>query len=427
MILLRANKLKAKSSLEDIFAEEDVLGLLDVEPLKPKSAPVDLVSSQFDHILSFFEQHGREPLNEPTADRSERRLARRLQAIRDDDEQRHGLSRQDVYGLLAGFDEAAAVFEGKMNNPNKSDGVETATSPTVDIAELVTSLDDIFSDDTLGLLDFDDPGIFTMQHVSGEKKSLPDEIAQRQPCPDFSRFAPLFETVNNGIQRGEFSVVRYRNEHGFKVGDFFILNGVMGYVHSAGERLEQYDRYNARLHLVFDNGTELHMLYQSLTQGLIRDKEGRKVMLDGKLILPANAPVPSGYIYVLATLSDDPVLMPFKENLYKIGFTESTVEDRIKHAEKDKTFLQAPVRVVSTFQCFNMNTQKLETLIHGFLAKQRLNITLLGHDGNNYTPREWFNSPVGTVLAVIQHILDGSISQYRMDNTTGKIVAKKSF
>ncbi|MCV5792283.1 GIY-YIG nuclease family protein, partial [Escherichia coli] len=80
-------------------------------------------------------------------------------------------------------------------------------------------------------------------------------------------------------------------------------------------------RYNARLHLVFDNGTELHMLYQSLTQGLIRDKEGRKVMLGEKLLLPNDAPIPSGFVYVLATKSTDPVLMPFKQNLYKIGFT----------------------------------------------------------------------------------------------------------
>ena len=117
--------------------------------------------------------------------------------------------------------------------------------------------------------------------------------------------------------------------------------------------------------------------------------------------------------------------MPFKQNLYKIGFTESSVDERIKNAEKDRTFLQAPVRIVTTFQCFNMNTHKLETLVHGFLAKQRLDITLKGQDGTSYTPREWFYTPLATVLEVIQHILDGTISQYRMDNTTGKIVAKK--
>ena len=32
---------------------------------------------------------------------------------------------------------------------------------------------------------------------------------------------------------------------------------------------------------VFENGTEMHMLYQSLTHGLVRDNEGRKAQLNG--------------------------------------------------------------------------------------------------------------------------------------------------
>ncbi|MDF4647588.1 GIY-YIG nuclease family protein, partial [Vibrio parahaemolyticus] len=38
--------------------------------------------------------------------------------------------------------------------------------------------------------------------------------------------------------------------------------------------------------------------------------------------------------------------------------------------------------------------------------------------------REWFHVPLATVLEVIKHILDGDISKYRMDNTTGKVVKK---
>lgn len=34
------------------------------------------------------------------------------------------------------------------------------------------------------------------------------------------------------------------------------------------------------------------------------------------------------------------------------------------------------------------------------------------------------HAPLSSVLSVIKYILDGTISQYRMDNTTGKIVAK---
>ncbi len=62
--------------------------------------------------------------------------------------------------------------------------------------------------------------------------------------------------------------------------------------------------------------------------------------------------------------------------------------------EKDRTFLEAPVRVVMTTECYNIDAHKLETLVHGFLGYQRLNITLKGHDGQGYKPREWFNVPL---------------------------------
>ena len=58
------------------------------------------------------------------------------------------------------------------------------------------------------------------------KKALPDEIARASPCPDFACFAPLFETRKRACKAKSF-LVRYRNEHGFQVGDFH-LNGVMG-------------------------------------------------------------------------------------------------------------------------------------------------------------------------------------------------------
>ena len=100
------------------------------------------------------------------------------------------------------------------------------------------------------------------------------------------------------------------------------------------------------------------------------------------------------------------------------------MEERIKYAEKDRTFLEAPVRVVMTTECYNIDAHKLETLIHGFLGHRRLNITLKGHSGQTYNPKEWFHVPLNTVLEVIKYILDGTISLYRMDNTTGRVVKK---
>jgi hypothetical protein len=402
--------------LNSIISEDDEFGLLDVQPLKPKSGLVNLYDNQFSEIVAYYELHGRLPTEGNTVSLDEKRLARRLKSIKENPDLCLQLRSIDFYNLL---------------ESNSSDYIHTnlaaeSESPTyINKSELVTSLEDIFADDDDELLNFDEPDIFSITHVSVDRKEQPDEIAQRQPCPDFQRFEPLFLQLRGGLKKGIFSLERFTHKLKISEGDFFVLNGVIGYVHSAGERLREYSTYNARLHLIFENGTEMNMLYQSLTHGLVRDKEGRKVQLNGQKLKPSDVSVPSGLVYILATKSKDPALIPYKQNLYKIGFTETTVEQRIKNAEKDRTFLEAPVRIVATSQCFNLNAQKLEALVHGFLAARRLNITLKSHSGQVYTPKEWFNVPLATVQAVIQYIVDGTISQYRLDNTTGKIVAKR--
>lgn len=415
MIRLSTKHLADKLTLDDIFGEDDGFGLLDVQPLKQKVSPIDLAGNQFVEIVSFYEKNNRLPSEKDDSSLEEKRLARRLRIFKNNPEQSSQLQKFDQYGLL------------KSHNSQSADSdlsAEPNVIAEINKSELVTSLDDIFADDDSGLLDFAEPDIFSMKYVSVEKKEQPDEIAQRQPCANFPKFEPLFYALHDGLKKNYFSLERFTHKLKIAEGDFFILNGLLGYVYTTGERLDQYSTYNSRLHLIFENGTEMHMLYQSLTHGLVRDNEGRKVLLNGQKLQPSNDPSPSGLVYVLATMSTNPVLAPYKQNLYKIGFTETTVEQRIKNAEKDRTFLEAPVRIVSTSQCFNLNTQKLENLVHGFLAARRLNVTLKSHTGQIYTPREWFNVPLATALAVIQHIADGSISQYRLDNTTGKIIAK---
>lgn len=416
MIRLSTNHLSGKSTLNSIISEDDEFDLLNVQPLKPKSGLVNLYGNQFSEIVAYYEQHGRLPTEGKTVSLEEKRLARRLKSIKENPDLCLQLRSIDFYNLL---------------ESNSSDYIHTnlaaeSESPAyINKAELVTSLEDIFADDDDELLNFDEPDIFSITHVSVHRKDQPDEIAQRQPCPDFQRFEPLFLQLRGGLKNGIFSLERFTHKLKISEGDFFVLNGVVGYVHSAGERLHEYSTYNARLHLIFENGTEMNMLYQSLTHGLVRDKEGRKVQLNGQKLIPSDVSVPSGLVYILATKSKDPALIPYKQNLYKIGFTETTVEQRIKNAEKDRTFLEAPVRIVATSQCFNLNAQKLEALVHGFLATRRLNITLKSHSGQVYTPKEWFDVPLATVQAVIQYIVDGTISQYRLDNTTGKIVLKR--
>ena len=439
--MLRLSSTKPKFCMDDIFAEHDEFGLLNVAPLRMKAPPTNLLASSFEEINAFYEKHGRVPTSESeTID--EMRLARRLKNFLNNESQRNELAQYDHFGLLVqpviyptSEPQAFAVNEPEAHD--KPDAYEVSSlddifedndellnppTPTIDKAELVTSLDDIFDDDD-DLLEFDTPDIFNMEHVPVERKDQPDEIAKRQPCSDFPRYAPLFAKVHTGLKNGEIEKERFRHERGLKVGDFFILSGVLGYIHDAGEKLPGYKTYNARLHIVFDNGTESWMLYQSLTHGLVRDEEGSKVLMKERLV-PSDMPIPTGTVYVLSTLSERPELAPYKANLYKVGFTESTVEERTKNALKDKTFLEAPTRIVMTTQCYNIDAQKLEALVHGFLAGQRFNVQIKGHDGQIYSPREWFHAPLTTIQQVIEYILNGTISHYRMDNTTGKVVKK---
>lgn len=418
MIRLRSSKVVEKIKLDDIFSEEDDLGLLDVIPLKVKAPAGNILASQFEEVVHFYEINGHLPnIDAQTFD--EKRLARRLKAFKANLEQCKALSQYDPYSLL----QSDLVSRVKM--PDELITVQSKPiEPELDKAELVTSLDDIFDDDD-DLLEFDAPDLFIMRHVPVEKKEQPDEIAKRQPCTDFHRYSSIFALVQEELKSDSASLERFRHELKINVGDTFILNGVMGYVHSAGERLDGYSSYNARLHLIFANGTEMNMLFQSLTHGLVRDEQGSKIIREGTPLIPNDTPIPTGLVYVLATKSTDSALAEYKSNLYKVGFTDGTVDERIKYAEKDKTFLEAPVRVVMTTECYNIDAHKLETLIHGFLGHRRLNITLKGHSGQTYSPKEWFYVPLTTVLEVIKYILDGTISLYRMDNTTGRVVKKK--
>ena len=129
----------------------------------------------------------------------------------------------------------------------------------------------------------------------------------------------------------------------------------------------------------------------------------------------------SGYIYILKSMSTDPQIQSIKD-LYKIGFCTTSVEDRIKNAETDPTYLMAPVYVIATVKCFNMNTQKLERLLHRFFAETCLNIDITDNKQNRYTPKEWFCVSLDVIEKVIALILSGEIISFRYDKENRLII-----
>ena len=62
-------------------------------------------------------------------------------------------------------------------------------------------------------------------------------------------------------------------------GRFFILGGQKAYVAEMGEEFTQsYGDRDARLRVIFDNGTESNMLRRSLQRALHKDETGRRIM-----------------------------------------------------------------------------------------------------------------------------------------------------
>ncbi|NYT66782.1 GIY-YIG nuclease family protein [Alcaligenaceae bacterium] len=424
-------KAAARPSLDDIFNSPDEFGLLDVRARRVGSnAPLEITS--FEAINAFIDQHGRRPSDE--GDLSEKLLARRLSSYQDS---------QDFHAILKPYDRHGLIPETESMQEQACDSIfalaepspcayedTTDTVATVIDAEDVTSLDDIFASAAFDDLDLGDESIFDIQHVpTVTNRESPDEVAQRTVCHDFYEFEHIFRDLHEGLKNRSIETVRFQQSSQVQEGDAFIMEGVLCLIDKIGEhRLDSTGRYDPRLRVIFENGTESNHLLQSLAKRLFADDTGRRIVRAAESVVDtfnniSHKDKRAGQIYFVTTLSDNPTLKAIP-NLIKIGYTEQTVEERTKNAIRDIAFLEAPVKILASIECYNLNPVKFEGLIHGFLHAQRLKVTLIGEDGNAYKPREWFSVPLDTAREVVRRIIDGSIVQYRMDNTTNRLIKK---
>ena len=369
-----------KEKLLEIF-NNDPLGLLDVKPT-PTAAKTEeerLVSS-FREINTFIHKHGRHP--EKSMDIHERKLHSRLEAIRGDKTKKLALIAYDEHDLL-----------------DLSD----------DKSQEVHSIDDIFSGDALGILDGDGEDIFKIEHVPQQREEA-DYIARRKECKEFDIYEPLFKQCQADLKAGKRKLVKF-NEKYLVDKTFFVLKGMLGYLVKRDVSKGKFSKIDGRIYCVFENGTESNMLFRSLGKGLYEDgymvTEHEEKTLD-RLSQIKDEDNATGYIYILKSLSDNPQIKEMK-NLYKIGFSRVPVEDRIGNAKNETTYLMADVEVIAEYQCYNMNPQKFEQLLHNFFGKVCLNIDIFDSEGNRHTPREWFQVPLDVVDEAIDYILSGEI------------------
>jgi len=131
----------------------------------------------------------------------------------------------------------------------------------------------------------------------------------------------------------------------------------------------------------------------------------------------------TGYIYILRSLSEDTKIKEI-ESLYKVGFSSQPVKQRIKNAAQEPTYLMADVKLLSEFQTYNLNPQKLELLLHTFFAESCLNIDVFDSESKRHTPREWFIAPLHAIETAVKLLINGEIVNYRYDNNNQEIIEK---
>ena len=292
----------------------------------------------------------------------------------------------------------------------------------------INSLDDIFNSDAFGLLDTKiEEDIFTLKNVPRvEKRADADYVAKREKFEDFDKYEQLFIDCQADLKASRRQIVP-SVESQLEVGTFCVLDGVLLYISDIQDGYRgNSGKINRRTTLIFENGTKSNMLLRSLGKRL-KDSGNMITKLENEkessLLNVTNEDTQNGYIYILKSLSNEDVILT-KKNLYKIGFSTTAVETRVKNARQDPTYLMADVKTIAAYEVYNVNPHKLEQLIHKFFGNSCLDIDIIDGNGKIYKPREWFVAPLDVIEEAINLIISGKIINYRYDDENERIVER---
>lgn len=359
----------------------------------------------FEDILKFYDEHGRAPQHGEQRDIFERLYAVRLDRLRGQD---------DYHALLAGMDKHGLLEEN-----------------SVDCHIVPDALDD---DDLLAELGIQDGGanddITQLRHVqTREERRTAEEVAQRSRCIDFETFGSVFQTIKHELDSGVRQTRPFELKAEIRPGAVFIVEGQMAYVADMDEIYSNAQgRTDARMRVIFDNGTESNMLMRSLQRALHKDEAGRRITdpIGGPLFSgnTDDDDSESGTIYVLRSKSEHPLIAEHRELIHKIGVTGGSVATRIAAAENEATYLLAGVEVVAEYKLFNINRTKLEKLIHRFFADAAYEIEIADRFGKPVRPREWFLVPLHVIDEVVERIRDSTISDFSYDLKNAKLTRR---
>ncbi|WP_152399119.1 GIY-YIG nuclease family protein [Paenibacillus cellulositrophicus] len=388
------------------LSDDELLEALGIEeePAKTSaySAREERIIAGFEEIQRFVEQNGRVPAHDENHDIFERLYAVRLDRLREQEEARILLASLDYQGLLGGTMHSPAESVGSMDDDELFAALEEADAPS---------------------------SITELRYVRSQAEiRAAEEIASREKCEDFERFRPLFEEVEGELKSGIRQARRFGRNPSVDPGDFFVLGGQLVYVAEKGDEFQAPNGHpDARLRVIYSNGTESNLLLRSLQRALYKDEAGRR------LTVPLTEPlfsetwdegdVESGTIYVLRSLSDHPFVAEHRELIHKIGVTGGKVETRIANATHDATYLLADVEIVATYKLAGINRTKLEAIFHRIFAPAQLDLTIHDRFGHPVRPKEWFLVPLHVIDEAMQLIRDGSITRVVYDPKRASLVS----
>ncbi|MBL4747907.1 MAG: GIY-YIG nuclease family protein [Magnetovibrio sp.] len=397
------------------FTDDDdaLLAELGVEVETKKTAKrtpkEERIIAGFEEIQKFVEEHGHVPGHGEDKDIFERLYATRLDQIRNQAECRDLVQDLDDQKLL----------DGDYENVD-----------TVD--------EDIDDDELLSQLGVEpsEGDVTVLKHVKTRAEiKAAEEIANRTKCEDFEKFKPLFEAVQIDLDAGVREMKTFRKNAGFlksdiKKGQFIILGGQTAYVASVGETFKAPNgSTDARLRVIYSNGTENDILLRSMQRGLYKDEGSRFISEPnaGPLFSGEHndEDCASGTIYVLRSKSDHPLVTKNQDVVHKIGVTGGSVKKRIANAKLDPTFLMAEVEIVATYELYNINRTKLEKLIHKFFTTAQFDIKINDRLGHPIAPREWFLVPLFAIDEAVSKIKDGTIGDFFYDVKKAKLILRE--
>ena len=382
--------------LEKIF--EDPL-LADVTAPRKRTTSSDRLIAGFQEILAFYETNGRLPEDKP----EEVSLFHKWVGILKSDKKIERCRLFDEFGILPQPVQMVAEPQAEYHRElTEEEQLEAILNDPL--------LADIEDGSDLGLFEIPE---YMRQRLDARKEA--EYVGKRRPCEDFDKYADGFKAVQQGLKSGTHKLVKFSVKH-LKVGNYFVEDGMIGYLAAfEDEGVNKHRERDGRTRVIYENGSESDIKYKTITKNLsvtgysvIDCSDVSEEELEQYFTL-TDKDVDSGTIYVLRSKSTRPEIAAIKD-LYKIGFTVTSVESRIANAKNEPTYLCADVEVVATWKVYNVKSSTFEALIHKLFASAQLQVTV---DGQR--PKEWFIVPFKVIEEAIKLIIARKSIAYDSD------------